>query len=81
MKNTLHRSHSLLDVVRLVNMAFLTVKSESDVYERICATLVRAEDTCSCWIGLVEPGTCIVKPVAQAGFEDAHIPSMKVASE
>ena len=62
-------------------MALLTVKSESDLYERICATLVRAEDTCSCWIGLVEPGTCIVKPVAQAGFEDAHIPSMEVAGD
>ena len=70
--------YSLQIVIRKINQAFLKVKNESELFQKICDSLLEIEDFKFAWIGLVQKGTFEVKPVAHAGFEKGYLSSIKV---
>lgn len=51
---------------------------EEDIYEAICNIAIRNFDLNMVWLGLIEEGTHDVKPVAQSGFENGYLSSIKI---
>jgi len=70
--------YSLQIVIRKINEAFLKVKNEPELFQKICNSLLEIEDFKFAWIGLVQKGTFEVKPVTHAGFEKGYLSSVKV---
>ena len=72
------RLHDLLIAVKDIHHALLVAENESDFFQQICNSLKRVSYVKFAWIGLAEKGTCDIKPVAFAGFEDGYLSSIKV---
>ncbi len=70
--------NALLKAVKEINEALLRVKSEPELFQYICDLLVNVPYVRFTWIGLVEPGSFEVKPVAWAGVEDGYLSSIRV---
>jgi len=56
----------------------LTATTTENLYETICDIAVRNFGLKMAWLGLIDEGSYDIKPVAQAGFEDGYLTSIKV---
>lgn len=73
------RLDSLLMFVSNLNQSLLTIKDEQELFQQVCDSLIEEIWYVElAWIGLVEKGTYQVKPVAQSGFDDGYLNSMRV---
>jgi PAS domain S-box-containing protein len=48
------------------------------IYQKICDIVISVFDLKLCWLGLVEPGSRDVRPVAHAGQEDGYLSVVRV---
>ena len=75
----LTRLDSLLMFISNLNQSILTIKDENELFQQICDSLLEEVWYVEmAWIGIVEKGSYEVKPVAQAGFDDGYLDSVKV---
>jgi len=80
-QHNLEKLYSLLIVIRKINKALLTVKSEPELFQQICDLLVELDDIRFVWIGLAQPGGHDVKVAAKAGVEEGYLSSFKVSCD
>ncbi len=64
--------------IRCLNQELLRVKDEARLFQKICDFLSEIEDIRFVWIGLIEKDSYDVKPVAQAGFDEDYLSTIKV---
>ena len=70
--------HGTLLTIRKVNQLIVEVDDESELIQRVCATLVDSRNYKMAWIGFTSDGSYDVLPVAQAGFEEGYLSSVKI---
>jgi PAS domain S-box-containing protein/putative nucleotidyltransferase with HDIG domain len=68
----------LLRAIKDINESLLRVKSEKELFQRTCDLLLTVPYIRFCWIGLVEPESFDVNPVAWAGAGEGYLSSIKV---
>jgi PAS domain S-box-containing protein/putative nucleotidyltransferase with HDIG domain len=68
----------LLKAIKEINEALLRVKSEPDLFQQTCDLLMQAPNIRFTWIGLVQPGSFEIKPVAWAGYEAGYLSELRV---
>ena len=68
----------LLKSIKNINEALLRVKNEKELFQQICNWLGVVPYVRFTWIGLVQPDSFDVQPVAWAGHEDGYLASLKV---
>ena len=68
----------LLKAIKEINEALLRVKSEPDLFQQTCDLLMQAPNIRFTWIGLVQPGSFEIKPVAWAGYEAGYLSDLRV---
>ena len=64
------RLYFLQTAIREINQVLLRVKSETELFQRVCKPLIEIENFRFAWIGLLQKETFEVKPVAYAEFEE-----------
>lgn len=72
------RLYSFQTAIGNINHSLLMGEDSTELFQKICYLLTEVEDIKFVWIGLVEKGSFDVKPVAQAGFEEGYLSSIKV---
>lgn len=65
-------------VIREITRSLLWAKDEPELYQQICNFLTQIDGLKFVWIGLMEKGSFVIKPVAHAGFEQGYLSSIKV---
>jgi PAS domain S-box-containing protein len=73
----LHLYGTLL-TIRKVNQLIVEVDNESELLVRACDTLVDGRNYKMAWVGFASDGSYDVLPVAQAGFEEGYLSSIKI---
>jgi len=63
----------LLRTVSRINKLLVRVTDAHQLLEEVCRALVETQAFRLAWIGLVEEGTSVVQPAAQAGFELGYL--------
>ncbi len=77
-EENIKKLNSLLLSIREINKNLLRIKAEKELFVKICDTLVKLNFIKFVWIGLIEKGNFDIKPVAQAGFEEGFLSSLKI---
>ena len=70
--------NALLKAIKNINESLLRVENEADLYRQTCDLLLGVPYVRFAWIGLVQPESVQVKPVAWAGVEDGYLSEIKV---
>jgi PAS domain S-box-containing protein/putative nucleotidyltransferase with HDIG domain len=68
----------LLKAIKEIDEALLRIKSEAQLFQSTCDLLTNIPYVRCAWIGLVEPDSFEVKPVAWAGVEEGYLSIVKV---
>ncbi|MHB9074099.1 MAG: HD domain-containing phosphohydrolase [Desulfobaccales bacterium] len=68
----------LLGAIKDINEVLLRVKNEKELFQKTCDLLKNVPYVRFAWIGLVQPDSFEVKPVAWAGHEDGYLSNIKV---
>ena len=71
--------NTLLQVITEINEALLRVQGESELFQQTCDLLLGVPYVKFSWIGLVQPDSREIKPVAWAGAEEGYLAIIKVA--
>lgn len=71
--------YSLQTAIRDINQELLCFKDEAALFHQVCAILAKVEFVNSVWIGMTGEGSFDIKPVAQIGFEEEFLATVKVA--
>jgi putative nucleotidyltransferase with HDIG domain len=69
---------SLQNAISKINQLLVRVKDESELFQIVCNILIKVEYIKFAWIGLTNKEDFTIKPVAQAGFEEGYLSSIKV---
>jgi HD-GYP domain-containing protein (c-di-GMP phosphodiesterase class II) len=72
------RLYSLIWVIRQINQALLRIKDETELFRQICTFLTRVDYIKFAWIGIIQEGSFQIKPVAEAGFEEGYLSTIRV---
>ena len=72
------RLYSLLLAIRRVNRALLTTRTEKDLYDSVCESIVSVPGVRFVWVGHVDREQGKVRPVAQAGFEEGFLSTLEL---
>jgi len=72
------RLNILNNTISQINKILLNSESKSELFQKICNTLIKMKNYKFVWIGIVKEGSNRVTPAAQAGFENDYISSIKV---
>ena len=75
------RLYSLLLAIRRVNRALLTTRTEKDLYDSVCESIVTVPGVRFVWVGRVDREKREVRPVAQAGFEEGYLSTIKLGTD
>ncbi len=70
--------NTLLQAIKNINEALLRVKDEKELFQQTCNLLGMVPYVRFTWIGLVQPDSFEVKPIAWAGHEDGYLSEIKV---
>jgi PAS domain S-box-containing protein/putative nucleotidyltransferase with HDIG domain len=70
--------NSLLYAIKEINEALLRVKNEKELFQQTCDLLKGVPYVRFAWVGLVQPDSFEVKPVAWAGVEEGYLSVIKV---
>jgi len=74
----IEKIQSLRNAISKINQLLVRVKSESELFQQICNLLIEVKEIKFAWIGLTNNENFKIKPVAQAGFEEGYLSSIKV---
>ena len=74
----IHNLQSVLLAIRNVNQLIVREKTQQKLLQKACVILNQALRYKLVWIGLVEKDSKKVLPVAQAGFEEGYLKSVKI---
>lgn len=66
---------SLCDATNRLN----TISSGENIYSNICETAYGLFDLRLAWIGLIQPGSIHIEPIASAGDDDGYLDNMEVS--
>ena len=69
---------SVLRAIRSINQLAVREKDKAKLLQGACEILIKVREYRFAWIGLVAEGHKRVLPVAQAGFEEGYLDSVKV---
>jgi PAS domain S-box-containing protein len=61
-----------------VNQSIVWAPTEADLFERVCSVLVGEGGFLMAWIGLTDPATDRLRPVAHAGDDDGYLQSIDI---
>lgn len=76
-----NHQHKLLRIMRAINEINQLIVKERDVallFDKVCQILINTRDYDLAWIGLVEPNSYEIKPIAKAGNEIDYLSSFRV---
>ena len=68
----------LLKAIKGINEALIRVKSEKELFQQACDLLLNVPYVRFTWIGLVEPSSFKIKPIAWAGAEEGYLSAITV---
>ena len=68
----------LLRAIRAINNVIISDRQVEQMLLKACRTLTETRGYKMAWIGLVEPGTKRVRPVAEAGFGEGYLEQIQV---
>jgi signal transduction histidine kinase len=71
--------HRVLEAIRNISQLIAHEKNLQKLLQGACEILNQTRDYRLVWIGLVQEGTRDVLPVAQAGFENGYLKSIKIS--
>jgi len=69
---------SVLKAIRNINQLIVSEKDRAKLLQGACGILTKVREYRFAWIGLIEEGHKRVLPVAQAGFEEGYLDSVKI---
>jgi PAS domain S-box-containing protein/putative nucleotidyltransferase with HDIG domain len=70
--------NTLLTAIKNVNEALLRVKNEKELFQQTCNLLAEIPYVTFTWIGLVQPDSLELKPVAWAGNENEYLSNLQL---
>jgi PAS domain S-box-containing protein len=73
------RLNRLYSVLNSMNEAIVRIRDPQKLYEQACRIAVEKGLLRMAWIGLFDPDTFLVKPVAQWGFEDGYLDKIQIS--
>lgn len=71
--------NSLVLSIRKVNEILVRTKDETQLYQQVCDALLDVSYIKFVWIGLIEPSSYVIKPIAFAGEEDGYLSTIKIS--
>jgi PAS domain S-box-containing protein len=77
-ENHIQHLQSVLKAIRNINQLIVHEKNRKKLLQRACDILNRASEYKLIWIGLIEEDTKDVLPIAQAGFEEGYLTSLRI---
>lgn len=78
LEGELKKLNVILLSIRDINQTLLKVREDAVLFSKICDSLTNAGFIKFVWIGIIDRETLEVKPVAQKGFEDGFLSSIKL---
>lgn len=75
LKRTNSELISLCDASNMLN----TIGSSENIYNNICETAYSLFDLRMAWIGLIQPGSIHVEPIASAGDDNGYLANVKIS--
>jgi len=75
------RLNRLYTVLSRVNETMWRIREPKKLYEEACRIVVEDGLFRMAWIGMAEPGTLLVKPIAHWGFEDGYLDAVTISAE
>jgi two-component system, NtrC family, sensor kinase len=73
--------NKVLQLIRRINQLIVKIDDESELLQEACHRLIASNDYKLAWIGYVQEGSYDMLPVAQAGFEDGYLSSVKITCD
>jgi len=67
-----------LTALNAASNTLMVTANLQEIYQEICNIVISVFDLKLCWLGLVETGTYVVRPVAYAGHEDGYLSAIRV---
>jgi PAS domain S-box-containing protein len=75
------RLNRLYSVLSKVNEAIVRIREPEKLYEEVCRIAVEDGLFKMAWIGLKDPGTLVVKPIARWGDEGGYLDAIRIVAE
>jgi len=69
----------MYSVLSAVNQTIVRFRQPEETFKETCRILVEKGGFLMAWIGMVDPDTHLVKPVAHQGFEDGYLDGMVIS--
>ena len=64
-----------------INRHLVRVRTEQELFERVVECLAELPGIRLVWIGVVQEGSAVVKPVAQKGYESGYLSTIRVTRD
>ena len=77
-KDHIQHLQSVLMAIRNINQLIVHEKNQKELLQGACDILNHTSDYKFIWVGLIEESTKEVLPVAQAGFEEGYLNSIRI---
>ncbi|MGE0207499.1 MAG: GAF domain-containing protein, partial [Candidatus Babeliales bacterium] len=74
------KSEKLYQVLAEINQMILYSKNELEIFKQACKIVTEIGPFRMAWVGLVDYGANIIKPVAWTGFEDHYLDHIKIST-
>jgi len=74
----LQHLNRLLRAIRTINSLIVAERDGRQLLEKACRSLTTTRGYRMAWIGVVEEGTKVVRPLSQAGFEEGYLEQVTV---
>lgn len=74
------RLNGLYSILSKINEAIVRVSAPPELYERACRIAVEEGLFRMAWVGLVDPATSLVRPVAHFGVNEGYLERLKVST-
>jgi two-component system, cell cycle sensor histidine kinase and response regulator CckA len=74
------RLNRLYYILSEINDAILRVHDPAQLYERVCRIAVQGGLLHMAWVGLVDPATLLVRPVAHWGVEEGYLQHLQITA-
>ena len=77
-ENNTNRLHNIILTVRQINQFIVEIEDENELLQKACAALADSRSYKLARIGFIQEGNYDIQPVAQAGFAQDYLKSLKV---
>lgn len=79
-ENKISRLNRLYSVLSKINKAIVRIREPERLYEEACRIVVSEGLFRMAWVGLIDPETLWVKPVAHWGYEEGYLKTLRVSA-